>query len=366
VDRYRALVARGVFSRQEGDQQETNFQAQRANVASADRNVEAFRANLDRTIALQSFERITAPFDGVVTQRNVDAGALISTTGAAGTPAPTPMPTPGLTNGSTQLAGATNTSGVSGNANTFATPSTGGGQGGALFSVAQVDRLRILVSVPEGYANMIATGQVASVHFQEFPNQDFYAKVTRTAASLDQNSRTLLTEVQVDNHAGHLLSGMYAVVTFAPQPGASSGSTGNASTEAGPVVVPGDAIAIRNDKPTLAVIQNGVVKLTPVVIGRDYGAETEIVSGLKVGDVIATTFTDEIRDGVKVKVQEDQSAQMKATPPAPPSQNTPPGGSTQYSDPGIVDQGMQGQNAKPQQKKGPGDKKAHGSKGSQQ
>jgi multidrug efflux pump subunit AcrA (membrane-fusion protein) len=366
VDRYRALVAKGVFSRQDGDQQETNFQAQRANVASAARNVEAFQANLRRVIALQSYERVTAPFDGVVTQRNVDAGALISTSGAAGSPAPTPTPTPGLTNGSSQQAGATNTGGTSGSGTSLATPSTGGAQGGALFSVAQVDRLRILVSVPEGYANMIAPGQVASVHFQEFPDQDFYARVTRTSASLDQNSRTLLTEVQVDNRAGHLLSGMYAVVTFAPRPQSSPGNSANASTQAGPVVVPGDAIAIRNDRPTIAVIQNGTVKLTPVVIGRDYGSETEIMSGLKVGDLIATTFTDDIRDGVPVQIQEDKKAENKATPAAPPNQNTPPGGSTQYSDPGITDQDMQGQNAKPQQKKGPGDKKAAGSKGSQQ
>ena len=364
VDRYRVLVAKGVFSRQDGDQQETNYQAQRANVASAERNVEAFRANLARVIALQSYERITAPFDGVITQRNVDQGALISTTGAAGSSAPTPMPTPGLTNGSSAQAGATMTSGASGNANSFANPSTGGGQGGALFSIAQVETLRILVSVPEGYASMISPGQIASVHFQEFPNQDFYARVTRTSGSLDQNSRTLLTEVQVDNRAGHLLSGMYAVVTFAPKSQSSPGNTANASTEAGPVVIPGDAIAIRNDRPTLAIIRDGTVHLTPVTLGRDYGSETEITTGLRPGDLIATTFTDDIIEGAKVKIQEDKKAAQRSTPPAPPSQNTPPGGSTQYGDPGIVDQDMQGQNAKPQQKKGPGDKKAAGSKGS--
>ena len=256
------------------------------------------------------------------------------------------------------------TSGASGNANSFATPSTGGGQGGALFSIAQVYTLRILVSVPEGYASMISPGQVASVHFQEFPNQDFYARVTRTSASLDQNTRTLLTEVQVDNRAGHLLSGMYAVVTFAPQPQSSPGNTANASTEAGPVVVPGDAIAIRNDRPTLAIINDGKVHLVPVTLGRDYGSETEITTGLKPGDIIASTFTDDIVEGAKVKTQESKKAEQKSTPAAPPSQNTPPGGSTQYGDPGIVDQDMQGQNAKPQQKKGPGDKKAAGSKGS--
>ena len=364
VDRYRVLVAKGVFSRQDGDQQETNYQAQRANVASAERNVEAFRANLARVIALQSYERVTSPFDGVITQRNVDAGAYISTTGAAGTPAPTPAATPGLTNGSSQTAGATNTGGTSGSGNSLATPSTGGGQGGALFSVAQVERLRILVSVPEGYAGMIYPGQAASIHFQELPDNDFYAKVTRTAAAIDQNSRTLLTEVQVDNHNNQLMAGMYAVVTFTPKSQAPSGVAGNASTAAGPVIIPGDAIAIRKDRPTIAVIDNGTVHLVPVVIGRDFGSETEVVSGLKPGELIATTFTDDIIENAKVEIRENKQAEQKTTPPAPPNQNTPPGGSTQYGDPGITDQDMQGQNAKPQQKKGPGDKKAHGSKGS--
>ncbi len=363
VDRYRVLVAKGVFSRQDGDQQETNFQAQRANVAAAQRNVEAFSANLRRVIALQSYERITSPFDGVITQRNVDVGGYISTTGSAGSPAPTPMQTPGLTNGSSQQAGATNTAGSSGNSASLATPSTGGGQGGALFSVAQVERLRILVSVPEGYAASIFTGQLASVHFQEFPNQDFYGKVTRNSAAIDQNSRTLLTEVQLDNHSGRLLSGMYAVVTFAPRSLSEGQQQSGAS--GGPVLIPGDAIAIRGDHPTVAVIVDGKVRLTPIVIGRDFGSETEIVSGLKPGDMIATTFTDDIRQDAKVKVQEDKKSAQKANPPAPPNQNTPPGGSTQYSDPGVVDQDMQGQNAKPQQKKGGGDKKATGSKGGQ-
>ena len=367
VDRYRVLVAKGVFSRQDGDQQETNYQAQRANVSSADRNVEAFRANLRRAIALQSFERVTAPFDGVVTQRNVDVGAFISTAGSGGMSSPTPMQTSGTTNGSSQTAGQTNTSGASGSASSLANPTTGGSSGGPLFSVAQVQRLRILVSVPEGYASMVAPRQHASLHFQEFPNQDFFGDVTRTSASIDQNSRTLLTEVQVDNHAGHLLSGMYAVVTFAPNPQSSPGNTANASTEAGPVLISGDAVAVRNDKPTVAVIDpSGKVKLIPVILGRDYGAEIEVMSGLKPGDLIAASFTDEVQDGKTVNAQENKKEEQKSSPQTPPPQNTPPGGSTQYGDPGITDQDMQGQIAKPGQKKGGKDQKASGSKGGKQ
>ena len=127
VQRYRVLVAKGVFSKQDGDQRETDYQGQVASVAAAERNVEAFKANLRRTIALQSYERVTAPFDGVITARNVDVGALVSASGSAnGSGAGAPQ---GQTTGS--ASGATNNGGTSGSSSTAASPSTGGGQGGA-------------------------------------------------------------------------------------------------------------------------------------------------------------------------------------------------------------------------------------------
>ncbi len=340
VKRYRALVLKGVFSRQDGDQAETNYGTALANVAAADRNVEAYKANLGHAIALQSFERVTSPFDGVITQRNVDVGALISASGSASAAAPPP---PTQTGTGTQ-AGASNSSGSSGTSATLASPSTGGNQGGPLFAVAKVDRLRILASVPEGYASMISVGQPSTVYFQELPHQVFRGNVTRTAQSIDQNSRTMLTEVQLDNHAGLLKAGMYAVVTFAP------GGTPDQTNVSGPLLISGDAIAIRNDRPTVAVVNpDGTIHLTPVELGRDYGSETEIVGGLQEGEVIAASFTDDILEGAHVKSQPDKNAQQQVAP-KPASQPTPPGGSTQYSDPGITDQDMQGQNAKPQQK----------------
>ena len=203
------------FSRQDGDQREADYQAQRANVSAAERNVEAFKANLRRVIALQSYERVTAPFSGIVTQRNVDTGSLISTAGSAGSTALAPSSGMQASSGTTQ-SGATNTAGASGNGASLAVPSTGsGGQGGPLFAVAQIDRLRVLVSVPEGYAAGMHPGVHTMLHFQEYPNAGFYGDVTRTAGSLDQNTRTLLTEIQVDNHIGRLLPGMYTVATFA-------------------------------------------------------------------------------------------------------------------------------------------------------
>ncbi len=354
TDRYRELVARGVFSRQDGDQREADYQAQRANVSAAERNVEAFKANLQRVIALQSYERVTAPFDGVVTQRNVDTGDLISTQGSSGGSAPTPMSSNASASGQAQN-GATNSSGSSGSGVALATPSTGGGgQGGPLFTVAQSGRLRILISVPEGYASMVRPGQRTVLYFQEFPDQPFYGDVTRTAGSVDQNTRTLLVEVQVGNASGRLLPGMYAVVTFA-------GNSGQ-----GPLVVTGDAVAIRKDQPTVAVISDGKVHLTPVTIGRDYGPEVEIVGGLREGDMVASTFTDDVREGAKVKTRMDQEQAEKARQPAAAGKPQPPGGSTQYGDPGITDQDMQGQSAKPQQKQqGNGAKKASGKQGSQ-
>ena len=351
-DRYQALAARGVFSRQQADQSQADFDAQQASVHAGERNLEAYRANLAHQIALQSYERVTAPFDGIITQRNVDTGDLIQASGAAGSSSPSPVANGSSPSGSQQNA-SSNTGGSSGNGSNLATPSTGmGGNGGALFTVAQADRLRILVSVPEGYASNIHTGQDAALNFQELPNAVIHATVTRAAGSIDQNSRTELVEVQVDNHKGLMMPGMYAVVTF----GNNIVGTAKTSQEpaSGPLLITGDAVAIRHDQPTVAVIADGKVKLTPVEIGRDYGSDVEIVSGLREGDLIASTFTDDIIEGASVRTRVDQQQQQTAAPPPTAIKPNPPGGSTQYGDSGIVDQDMQGQNAKPQQKKGGG------------
>ena len=347
VERYRVLAAKGVFSRQDADQREADFQAQVANVAAAQRNVEAFRANLRRNIALQSYEQIRAPFDGIVTQRNVENGDLISAQGSSGGSPPTMM---GAGSSSSPGAnGATNNYGSSGSGPNYATPSTGTGtQGGALFTIAQNNRLRILVSAPEGYAESIHIGQKAGLKFQEFPEQTFSGQVTRTAGAVDQNTRTMLAEIQVDNAGGHLLPGMYAVATFA-------GASGQ-----GPLVISGDAVAVRKDTTTVAVVKDGVVHLVPVTLGRDFGPEIEVVAGLHEGDLVASTFTDEVKEDAKVKTKMSQQAQQQAQQPAPGSKPTPPGGSTQYGDPGIEDQGMQGQSAKPGQQKAQGASKSNG------
>ncbi len=352
VERWRVLVQKGVFSRQEGDQREADYQAQVANVAAAERNVEAFRANLRRVVALQSYERVTSPFNGVITSRNVDVGALISAQGSAGGSGPS---SPTSQTGGPSSAGTANSSGSNGIAPTAATETnSNGGTGGALFSVAQVDRLRILISVPEGYASSVRTGQKATVHFQEFPKAEFHGDVTRTAASIDQNTRTLLTEVQVENRDRRLLSGMYAVVTF------------HAIGGPGPLTISGDAIAVRQDRNVVALLRDGKVHLQPVEIGRDFGPAVEVLSGLQEGDLIAADFTDDVKENVKVNAKESQTAGEASAPKAVPSQSAPPGGSTQYGNQAVTEQNMQGQAAKQsgggQKSQGGGQQKSSGSR----
>jgi multidrug efflux pump subunit AcrA (membrane-fusion protein) len=265
-ERWRTLVAKGVFSRQDGDQQEANYLSQQAVVASAQRNVDSYRANLARMIALQSYERITAPFDGVVTQRNTDIGALV---GASGAVSAAPMESEQAPTGGSASVAVTNTSGTSGTQSTAAAPSTAQAQGGPIFAIAQIDTLRILVSVPEGYAQSVHKGMRAEVYVQERPNVPIAGTVTRTADSIDQNTRTMLVEVDVPNHDGSLYPGMYAIVTFVQVRGVA------------PLTVPGDAVVVRGDRNTVAVVRDGKIHMAPVQIGRDYGPSVEIVNGLR-------------------------------------------------------------------------------------
>jgi len=335
VQRYRVLVTKGVFSRQQGDQQEATYASELANVAAAQRNVEAYKANLDRVKSLQSYEQVRSPMDGVVTQRNVDIGALISaggsTSGASSAPAPQGQTS---SNGGTAQAGQGNSAGSSGSISTAATPAQSPGQGGPLFGIAQVEKLRVLVSVPEGYAPFIHPGGKAQLAFQEYPGVPFEGVVTRTSNSVDQNTRTMLSEIQVDNKDGKLISGMYVVATFPPEPGLNA-----------PLIVKGDAVVVRNDHSTVALVQNGKIHIVPVVLGRDFGDSIELLNGVKAGDLIVTNVTDDVVDGAEVQVK----VAPEEAPEKPESQATPPGGSTRYSNQALTDKNLQGQQQKQNQ-----------------
>jgi multidrug efflux pump subunit AcrA (membrane-fusion protein) len=345
-ERWRVLVAKGVFSRQDGDQREADYLAQVAVVASAERNTESYRANLRRVLALQSYERVTAPFDGIITQRNSDVGALVGASGAAGT---APMESSQSPTGGSANVGSANTSGSSGNPNQAATPSTGQAQGGPLFAIAQIGTLRILVSVPEGYAASLHAGMPANIFVQERTGKPIGGTVARIANSIDQNTRTMLAEVDIDNRDGTLYPGMYAIVSFVQVRSVS------------PLVIPGDAVVVRKDRTAVAIVRDQKIQIVPVEIGRDYGPSVEILSGLNEGDWVVTTVTDDVRDGVKVRAQQKQTEGQDSTGQGGAQTNSAPdSGPNQYGDQSIVNsstestnqKGKPGQNGKSDEKSG--------------
>jgi len=237
----------------------------------------ANKANLDRLLRLQAYERVIAPFNGIVTARNIDVGSLISATGG------------GLGSGVTGAA----------------LPSTGNGsQGGEMFRVAQIDRLRLFVSVPDVYAPYITVGEVVNCYFDAVSQKPFEGSVTRTANAVDPTTRTLLTEVQVPNADGRLYPGMFTRAVFV-----------HLRSEP-PIIVPSDSIIARANGITIAVVQDGVVHIRKVSIGRDYGAQTEVLSGINAGDLVIINPTDAAQDGAKVRAHE-----LKQGPQ--PGANTP-------------------------------------------
>ncbi len=299
-ERYKVLTAKGAVSRQDGDNQATaakttdaNVVAQQKTVRAMEEFVRASEATLDRLLALQGYEQITAPFDGIITARNVDVGALISATGSSLGPT------------------RSNAAGPSD------VPS-----GGEIFRLAEIGKLRILIAVPQTNAPGVRVGQAATVTVQQIPNLSFKGKVTRTSSSLDAQSRTLLTEVDVDNLKGTLLPGMYALVSFV---------TDRIDP---PFLVPDAALVVKSSGTVLAVLQpltpaeqqkartEGIdpetlarvrrVHFQTVEPGRDYGIELEVLNGLKVGQEVAVDPTDAVQEGALVEVAAPHSNQAAA------------------------------------------------------
>ena len=295
-ERYKVLVAKGVFSRQDGDTQEANYRSAEANVHAAQNAVQANQDNLQRLIVLQQYEKVTAPFTGVITARNIDVGALISAQGTGLGSGGSNQP------GDPQSAASSSNAGASGSVSSSVAPSTGGSQGGQMFGIASLDALRILVAVPEAYAASIRVGQKAELDFQALPGQKVEGEVSRTSASIDQNSRTLLVEVHVSNPSQKLLPGMYVVVNFIQV------------QSVPPLLVPGEAIVVRNGKNMVAVVENNYVHFNEIHIGRDFGEQTEVTSGIKPGDLVVRNVTDDVQEGVELEPIFPKTTPKPATP----------------------------------------------------
>ena len=239
--RWHEMLQKRVVSAQEFDEKKAAADARRADLNAA-------RANVQRLERLQGFQRVVSPFAGIVTARNIDTGALVS----AGS----------------------------------------NGQSGPLFRIAQTDTLRIYVTVPETDALTIAPGQNASVTFREIPDKTFNAKVVRTTGALDPAARTLLTELQLPNADGQFLPGMYAEIEFAlPHDGRI-------------LLVPGNAVMIRSDGPKVLVVDaKQTIRARAVKLGRDLGDKVEILLGLSSSEALVANPTDQLREGVEVKLQ---------------------------------------------------------------
>jgi len=244
AERFKNLRKTDAVSQQETDTQTSAFQQGEANLAAAE-------ANVRRLEDLESFKRVYAPFSGVLTKRNVDPGALI----------------------------------------------TAGGAGTQLFVIAKDDPLRVYVNVPQAYFPAIKNGMPAYITVQEMAGQKFKGTVTRTANAIDPATRTLLTEVDVPNKGGGLLSGTFGEVHFAPK------------IDVAKVTVPVNAMLFRQEGAQVAVVgPDNKVHLRPIVIGRDYGTSLEILGGVDVQDRIIINPSDALEEGQPVNVSAQNQA----------------------------------------------------------
>jgi RND family efflux transporter MFP subunit len=247
AERYQDLIKTESVSRQDLDNAVGGYEARRAEVESA-------RANFKRLEQLQGFSKIDAPFDGVITARNTDIGALIDSG-----------------NGAREL-----------------------------FHIAVTDRLRVFVSVPQIYSQAARTGLDAKVTLREFPGRTFKGKLARTAQSIDVGSRTLLTEVDIDNPTGELLPGAYVEVGLQLPTGASS------------LRLPVNSLIFRSEGPQVATVQGNRVVKQAVTLGRDFGTTVEVLTGLSGDEQVVVNPPDALTDGQTVRLSSaasDRAAQ---------------------------------------------------------
>ena len=284
LQRAQALVGRGFETLQNRDQlqanqisQGANLDAARAGVKVAEANVKAQQATIDRLKALTAFEDVRAPFDGVVTVRNVDVGTLVNADTATGTP---------------------------------------------MFTVDEDDVLRVLVQVPQNASLGVRDGLQVRIAVPQMPGRTFVGTVSRSSSALQSSARTLTVEVDIPNEAGLLRSGLYAYVTL------------DVPREHPVVVLPSETLIFDQAGTRVAVVGEGdAVRMVPVTIRRDFGTAFEVDPGPKGGEPVVLSPPATLREGAKVKVQTDGGgagqggAGGEQPKPAAPATSATPGGS---------------------------------------
>jgi RND family efflux transporter MFP subunit len=238
--RYQGLLKSNAVSQQDVANAVGTYNANKA-------IVEADKAAVEQYSALVSFEKIYAPFDGVITARNTDIGDLINS-------------------------------------------GSGGGVKTDLFHIAQPGKLRVYVNVPEEYSQGIKSGMTADLNLTEFPGRKFQGKLVRTAEAINVTTRTLLIEIDVDNPTGTLLTGSYAEVHLA------------VPTQASTFLIPVNALIFRSEGLRVGIVRSGKVTLSPVTPGHDFGSQIEVVSGLKLDDQVIVNPPDSIVSGQEVQI----------------------------------------------------------------
>jgi membrane fusion protein, multidrug efflux system len=234
----------GAVSPQDIDEREATVNTTVASVAAAQASIKVMEATVQRFNDLQGFEKITAPFRGVITARNIDAGDLVTADSTAR----------------------------------------------ELFHLMRTDVIRVFVNVPQAFAVSIKLGQDATVYMRDNPTKHYAGKVTRTSDALDPASRTLLTEVQVPNPDNALRPGMYLQVQF------------DFVRDVDPLMIPTAALATRSGAPRVAVLDNEQkVHYRTIELGRDYGAEIEVLSGLNEGDSVVVHPGDDLPEDTAVE-----------------------------------------------------------------
>jgi membrane fusion protein (multidrug efflux system) len=263
MDRYRAADAEKAVAVEAVDQSVATYRTAEASVAAAEATVESNRANVRYFMSLMSFQRVLAPFNGTVLQRNVDTGALITAGSPTNNTAVAPMNLTGTPNG--------------------------------LFEVAQIDTLRVFVNVPQAFAPTVRPGMPAKVRVRGHLDAPVTASVTRTSASFDPGTRTLLAQVDIPNPSGQLLPGMFVYVDLEIAP---SGIRWR---------LPATAVIFDTQGTRVATVAQGnTIRFQHVELGRDFGDSMDIQAGLHGKETIVAQPTVSLKEGQVVKPMASQ------------------------------------------------------------